>query len=296
MPQGRDVRSKEESIQLLLTFIEDNGRVPRNRPSKSNPITEEERKLGQFWVNWTQDLRKGKLPKSECDIIESIKLNKLTIRENNRSDKLVEIEAFVTEHKRKPNPNSDDSNEVKLSRWLVSLTNNVKNGKYTDNEIQLITYINDTFSVSGNKITKEDKLLEILNFCKVHKKTPSRSSTDPLEKKLSGRLNNLKLKFNKDVLDKDEIDLLNQINKFGRPSKSDKLREIIKFISKHNRFPSRDGQIVTNGKMKYSAKEKKMFMVYNNTLIYYNSNLLDNKPQEKELFEQILAFKQKNTP
>jgi hypothetical protein len=291
----REKRPKSESIDLLLKFIDEHDRLPRNRASKKFNVDDYERKLGQFWINWSQEYRKGITPENESIIIEEIKSKNLNIRELSRENKLSSIRDFFNKHKRRPNINSHDEDEAKLGKWLMSVNAN-KTSLYKNlskEDLDLLTNITNNYSTYGEKVSKVDRITEILEFIEDNKRTPKRTDSNPREKVLAGRLNNLKIRYKKNLLSQDEKEVAKKIMKYVKNSVAsiDRVKEVLEFITENNRMPSRDGNVVIDGKMKYSAHEKRMSHFLNNKYSAYKLGKLDTKLEEKRLFEQILKIK-----
>ena len=297
--------TKFNNILHIEEFILNNGYYPRNKKNKRNNnfklhtpsiVTDDERKLGQFWVNWGQEVKNNKKSinnKQRLNQWEVTKYDELfklgcDIRSYTRKIRLFEINEFINKTGKKPDAESIDKIESSLGKWLFNLSISAKKGTATNEEIESINAIKFRFKSIHHKMTQLEKLEEIYKFCIKNNRTPTRGSSNKHESTLSGRLNSANIKMNAlNILTTEEFVLLFNINKYKSfQSTWDRVFNLLDFCKTNGRLP-RDGYKIVNKKQVLDSIESDR---------YKSLTILNNKLHEKNLIEnQIILLKEINS-
>jgi superfamily II DNA or RNA helicase len=94
-------------------------------------------------------------------------------------ERIAQLDSFVGEHRRMPSQRSDDAVEKSLGKWVNLETTN--NRRFADQ----IRAVAAKYGVAPRKqFTGEERIAQLDAFVSEHKRMPSQSSKDPIEKSL----------------------------------------------------------------------------------------------------------------
>lgn len=261
--------TKETKFKLVLDFCKHNNRTP----SVSN-VTESERILGQFYINAKTAFKSYRLKKSEVVILEQI--NTYAKTGGTRLSKIEKIIEFCKNNNRNPIQSSKNKDEQKLGQVLNTLKNRLKHGKLNPIEIEKLKLIAQYRS--NHQLTREEKLTEVLDFCKITGRTPRQHVCDKDEKRLAVFLLTIKLHHKSNKLNYECTTLFNEICKYLPSTRLSKLHEILEFGKATKHIPSTNAD---------SPEERKMAIFFAKMKGLYKNNklALDEADVMKTIFD-----------
>lgn len=220
---------KTEKFKKLIEFCKQNNRTP----STSN-VSEEERVLGQFYTNAKSAYKAGSLGRHEIQLLTEV--NSYFSRRETKLTKINSILEFCKQHNRTPIQSSKDLTERKLGQLLNTMKNQLKKGKLGEAEIKALDAL-DPYR-SNYQRTREEKLEDVLAYCKTNGRTPRQHVSDETEKTLAVFLSTIKLQHRKNGLTPECIKILHEINEFLPESRTEKFNALLSFTKSNKRTPS----------------------------------------------------------
>ncbi len=220
---------KTEKFKKLIEFCKQNNRTP----STSN-APEDERVLGQFYTNAKSAHKAGSLSKHEVELLNEA--NKYFSRREPKISKINTILEFCKHHNRTPIQSSKNATEKKLGQLLNTLKNQLKKGKLSEAEIKALDAL-DPYR-SNYQRSREEKLEDVLAYCKANGRTPRQHVADETEKTLAVFLSTIKLQHRKNGLTSECIKILNEINEYLPESRTEKFNALLAFTKSNKRTPS----------------------------------------------------------
>jgi hypothetical protein len=220
---------KTEKFKKLIEFCKQTNRTP----STSN-VPEDERVLGQFYTNAKSAHKAGSLSKHEVEFLNEV--NKYFSRRETKISKINSILEFCKHHNRTPIQSSKNATEKKLGQLLNTLKNQLKKGKLSESEIKALDAL-DPYR-SNYQRSREEKLEDVLAYCKTNGRTPRQHVADETEKTLAVFLSTIKLQHRKNGLTPECIKLLNEIHEYLPESRTEKFNALLTFTKSTKRTPS----------------------------------------------------------
>jgi hypothetical protein len=224
---------------------------------------------------------------TESDIIQSdmvtspeITLTSVQFRSLSKEEKYGIVLDFVTTTKRIPSTLHRIEPERMIGQFLINAKSAVKNGTAKEWEAAKISEI---MAMVPTKTTRLDRINKIVEFCELHKKTPSQSSRDESERKLGQLLNMIKNISKNGGLTLEEADAFKQIHQFRsnhQKSRAEKLQEILTFCNQAKRTPRQH--------VKDNPVEKRMAELLSTTKALSGRGSIDGK--SKKILTKILEF------
>lgn len=262
--------TKEEKYEKVLAFCVDMKRTP----STSN-VTESERVLGQFYTNNKSAQKNGILPDWEVEMLN--KIFEYSPKRNTRLDKLNRIIDYCIEHNKTPSQSSKDPNEKKLGQLLNTVKNSIKYKLLTDDEQKAFNSI-DKFR-SNYQRTREEKLNDVLEFCKKHDRTPRQHVNIVEEKRLAEFLSTTRILYNRGALDKKCQTILKIINAYSPMDRTEKIIKLRAFANKHHVAPKLNSN---------SLEERQLAIFFTKMKFTMKNGKL--KQEEKDLMQEVMRI------
>lgn len=244
--------TKAEKYTEVANYIARFGKLPS---TKGKP--EDERLIGQFWTNSKALSKRENTPQWEIDRIAEI-MNTLP-NKNNRIETITSIINFCTAYNKTPHRSSLNEIERNLAKKLNTLKILATNGNLSLIEAELFTKIH-TLQNNYQK-SRREKLIDILNFCKEHGRTPRQHvNSDKNEKRMGEFLSTTKILLSKNNLDNECTTLLQQILIFSPINRMEKLKQLHKFIEVNKSAPKTNSNNITERKLSTFFNKMKTFM------------------------------------
>lgn len=193
-----NVKSKKERLMEVLDFCKTNNRTP-----KQHVDDQSEKRMGEFLTTVKMAHKGNKLDPECIELVKQI----LMFSSPSREQKLSMLFDFVNINKRTPKMNSDDSTERLLASFFIKAKTQMKSGKVTTDEHNLLTKILGLCEVKSRK----EKIEVLLDYCTNLGYIPKLNSNDGEERKHAMFLNNMKQLKRKNKLSDDEVQLIAQI-------------------------------------------------------------------------------------
>lgn len=220
---------KAEKYNKVAEFVTMYGKLPS---TNGKPINE--RTVGLFWTNAKAMAKRDNA--KDWEITRIAEITAMIPSKNTRMDRIKSIITFCETNKKTPSQSSEDASERKLSQTLNALRIIAKAGNLTLEEAEQFTKISEY--KSNYQKPREEKLTEILEFCKKNEHTPRQHTKDNVdEKRMAELLSTTKALASNNKLDKKCLTILNEIMKFAPMSRTEKLDELLKFVNKHKYAP-----------------------------------------------------------
>lgn len=205
---------------------------------------------------------------------------------------------FCQTRKKLPYYKSRIINERKMRLFLINKWNKLKRFEAKKSQFGLEKYEIECLKIIGEyKETVVDKLEEVLNFCKKKKRTPRYNETNKKENPMANKMISLKHLEAAGKMNAEELKIMEEINKYGKESRLDKMKRLLEFCKIHKRTPKqhveddnekRLGEFLSAVKMLDSKKMPKEELLIFSQVLKYAPN--PRKYNRKELFEELLKF------
>ena len=265
----------EETYEILKIWIQNNKKIP-SYASKND----EEKRLATWCCKKRLDKEENKLDNTQIKLLEEINGWYWT-ENNNRKPKTFEetyeiLKVWIENNKKFPSYASKNIEEKHLSAWCCKKRLDKKENKLNDDIIKKLEEINGWYWTENNNHNRQqpksfDETYEKLKvWINNNKRLPVVSKNSEEEKKLGQWCHQQRNFYKNNILDKEKINKLNEINEWYW-DKDDifltKYNSLSKWIQDNNKLPS--------GASK--NKEEKHLARWCLTLRkIYNENKLDN--------------------
>jgi hypothetical protein len=228
--------SKEDKYNKVLEFCRTYKRTP-----KVTKVPESERVMGQFLINSKSAINRGGV--DEWEIKKVSEISKFSYSRETRIQKIQRIIEFCKDNNKTPSQSSRDITEKKLGQLLNTIKNLEKKKQLTENELiefnKILPYRNNY------QRSKEEKLIDVLNFCKKYNRTPKQHVDNKEEKRLAEFLSTTKLAFKSNKLDTSCTTLMVDIMKYAPMNREEKLKTILEFAEKNKHSPKINSDDIT---------------------------------------------------
>jgi hypothetical protein len=219
---------KPEKYAKVLEFC-----VKMKRTPSTSNVTENERILGQFYINSKSALKNNKLTKWE--ILELQKIYRYSTKRITRIDKLNIILNFCVVNDRTPSQSSNKTEEKKLGQLLNTIKNSTKHNPFTLDEL---TIFNTIYTYRSNyQRSRKEKLRDVLKFCETNDRTPKQHVLNATEKRHAEFLSTTRILDTKGTLDEECKRLLKLVNAYSPMNRTEKIRKLRAFAEKHGVVP-----------------------------------------------------------
>lgn len=271
--------SKKDKYKKLIDFCEQNNQTPRTykRP-------EEERVIGQFLINMRAQAKRSpnSVEKWEQEYLN--KTRQYEVYQRDPIGRLTKILKWTESNKKTPSQSSVNTKEKKLGQSLNSLKLALKQNRLDDTAKGLLDKI--LKYRTNHQRTRDEKLGDVLEFCRRENRTPKQHVKDKIEKRLAEFLTTTKgLIKNPDfVLDEKSEKIMREILKFTPPNRSDKINELHAFVKKERRKPSASSE---------NSDERKLATYLSKMKTAMKSEQLST--QEMNLMTEVLSLCQIKT-
>lgn len=197
-----------------------------------------------------------------------------------KAEKYNKVAEFVTMYGKLPSTNGKPINERTIGLFWTNAKAMAKRENAKDWEVSRIAEIT---AMVPSKNTRMDRINAIIAFCETNKKTPSQSSENAHERKLSQTLNALRIIAKSGNLTLEEAERFTKIseykNSYQKP-REEKLNEILQFCIKNEHTPRQH--------TKDNVDEKRMAELLSTTKALASNNKLDKKCMT--IFNEIMKF------
>jgi len=278
--------SKKEKYVTLLEFCKKHNQTPRTykRP-------EEERVLGQFLVNTKALTKKGA---HVIEKWEGVYLKEIANYEVYQKDPIIrlnEILKWTVFNEKTPTQSSTNTKEKKLGQSLNSLKLSHKRGKLNEDGEILLNQILEY--KTNHQRTRDEKLKDVVEFCRTENRTPKQHVTDKNEKRLAEFLSTTKglLKQPDFVMDTISQTYFDEILTFAPPTRESRLEELLKFANTYRRKPlissddTREARLAAFLSKMKSALKCGQLSIYEATKVSNILTLCQIKTREEKLDE-----------
>ena len=207
-------------------------------------------------------------------------LDKVAFKAMDKTEKYNEVANYITRFGKLPSTNGKPDDERTLGQFWTNAKAASKREGAKQWELDRIAEIMNSLP---NKNSRMEKIKTIIEFCSTHNKTPSQSSLDDTERKLSQSLNGLKILAKNGKMSLEEAELFATIHKFRsnyQKPRSEKLKEILAFCNEHKHTPRQH--------VKDNETEKRMAELLSTTKALLAKDKLD--AECTALLKQILDF------
>lgn len=207
-------------------------------------------------------------------------LDKVAFKTMDKAEKYNEVANYITRFGKLPSTNGKPDDERTLGQFWTNAKAASKREDAKQWEIDRISVIMNSLP---NKNSRMEKIKTIIEFCNTHNKTPSQSSSDDTERKLSQSLNALKILAKNGNLSLIEAELFAKIHNFRsnyQKPRSEKLKEILEFCNENDHTPRQH--------VKDNEVEKRMAELLSTTKALLAKDKLD--VECTTLLKQILDF------
>ena len=224
---------KRDKYKKLIEFCETHNQTPRTykRP-------EDERVLGQFLVNSRALAKRGSglIEKWEHDYLD--KVTEYEVYQRNPTARLNEILTWSAQNEKTPSQSSHDKIEKKLGQSLNSIKLLDKKERLTVSEHTILLAILEYRT--NHQRTRDEKLGDVLEFCRQENRTPKQHVKNKNEKRLAEFLTTTKglMKNPEFNLDSKSQKLFDAIMGFAPLSRLSRIKELFVFAKKHQVKPS----------------------------------------------------------
>lgn len=209
---------------------------------------------------------------------------------------------FCQKHNKLPYYKSKSLNERQMRGFLVNKWNKLKRFNLNKSAFGLEEYeIAYLDMIEAYRETTIEKLNTVLKFCEKNNSTPRYDATSESEKLIANKMVSIKNFAKRGKLTKEEMEVLDKINSYGKESRLDKLNKILEFCKKNERAPKqhvpdeeekRMGEFLSTVKMipdeKLSWEETSVLLA----ILKYTPP--PRQYRRKELFKELLDYVVKN--
>lgn len=207
-------------------------------------------------------------------------LDKVAFKALDKAGKYSMVVDFITRYGKLPSTNGKPDDERTLGQFWT----NAKAASKRENAKQWeIDRIDEIMNLLPKKNSRMEKIKSIIDFCTKNGKTPSQSSMDDAERKLSQSLNALKILAKNGDLSLPEAELFAKIHEFRsnyQKPRSEKLKEILDFCKEHDHTPRQH--------VKDNEVEKRMAELLSTTKALMVKEKLDDECTK--LLNEIMEF------
>ena len=232
---------KEDKYNKVLEFCKTHNRAPK----VSNKSTEEERVLGQFLINSKSTINRGSANQWEVELVN--KINTFCPKRESRLNKINTLVAFCKEHNRTPRQSSNNITEKRLGQFFNTIKNLQKINRLNEEEIaafaKIIPYR------TNSQRTRDEKLNDVLEFCKDRNRTPKQHVSDKTEKRMAEFLTTAKILYRTNKLNETCNNLMREIMKYAPLTRKEKLIKLLDFAKVNMRSPKMNSDDIDERKL-----------------------------------------------
>lgn len=204
--------SREAKFKSVLAMCRDLKEIPKTYDTKTHIPSDAEKVRGQFYINMQSARTRGELPEEFHQYLDQI-----AEYGNPRLSLQAKVDVvfdFYVEKIRLPAKSKDDSNSI-VGHWKAIRCINVDNPPepLSKRRVSRLKKMQQ-YAATIAPPTRLDRLKNLLEYCKTHKRTPKQHSSNREEKRLADFYSTVKQTNKTTPLGGDELKLFNEIGTY----------------------------------------------------------------------------------